>query len=148
MSHAIVNQAAFCLEDNKAMCRATFDCYCEVIHEPEFDPLTQRWSHETEGGGYDDDTGEHTRCVQEGHYSYGSCNVTHWINAELPDTWRSNEEYPGWWNHYGIDLPDGPIFFEWMEEWIEWDYSRATPALGRFIARYHVAAWAEALGLD
>lgn len=146
MTHAIVRGAAFCLEDNKALCRATFDCSCEVYYEPEFDLLTLRWSHETEGSDYDDDTGERPRCIQVNHYKTG-CNVTNWINAELPDTWRSNEEYPGWWN-YDLDLPNGVISHEWLEEWIEWDYAEATPALGRFIARYHVAVWAEAVGLD
>ena len=45
---------------------------------------------------------------------------------------------------------DGEITFEWVDEWVEWDYAQPmSPALGRYIGRSIVAKWAdERLGID
>lgn len=149
--HAVVAGNHVCDEPLDALCRQVWDCECEWFNGIEGPLPDGTWTHE---GGWDDDLDEpslHCSHLQTKPMSNGRwwCNVVEWITCQGPfDCWLAGEYYVGAWSHYDIDLPDGSIRYEWGDEWLEWDYDRATPELGRFIARYVVATWADDRGLE
>lgn len=140
MTHAVVNGHHRCFEPLDALCRQIWDCSCEWFWNTEKQP-DGTWTH----GSDDPDL-----ACRSHHQEPGKdwCNIVEWINTQGPtECWLTGGDYYGLWN-YDIDLPDGPIRYEWGDEWLDWDYIGMTPAMGRFIARWVVAAWAEAVGLD
>lgn len=156
MSHAIIDHQAECQEPLDAICRQVWDCDCEWFNGMDGPMPDGTWTHE---GGWDDDLDEptlhrsHLQTPVEGKRLW--CNIVEWIDCQgMWDCWTSAEMWGGsrvsdpFTREYPMDLPDGPIRYEWSDEWLDWDYVGATPALGAFIARQVVGRWAEALGLD
>jgi len=154
--HAVVNGRHECFEPIDALCRAVWGCGCEWFHVVEQMP-DGTWTHT--GRGWDEERDDEIVCRShlqppEGieRRSDGTkrlwCNVVEWIDCQGPwDCWISGDEYMGAWSHHDLEFPDGPIRYAWGDEWLEWDYDRATPELGRFIARYVVECWADDLGV-
>lgn len=148
--HAVVGGRHECNEPLDALCRQIWDCDCEWFNGVEGPLPDGTWTHES---GWDEETGEpalhrsHLQVPTPGKRVW--CNVVEWIDCQGPwDCWISGDEYIGAWSHHDLALPDGPIRFEWGDEWLEWDYVTATAGLGRFIARYVVAQWADDLGVE
>lgn len=149
--HAVIGGQHVCDEPLDALCRAVWDCQCEWYYDTQQQP-DGTWTHL--GQAWDDEIDDRATCrshLQTKPMSSGRCwcNVVEWIDCQgRMDSWLSGEEYPGVWSHLDLELPDGPIFFEWGDEWLSWDYAAATPELGRFIAQYVVQTWADDRGLE
>lgn len=143
--HAVIRGQHVCHEPLDSLCRAVWDCDCEwytvVDHLPD-----GTWTHH---GRWDDEADDYATCRSRLQDEPKWCNVVEWIDCQGPwDCWLSGDEYMGAWSSHDLDLPDGPIFFEWGDEWLSWDYATATPELGRFIAQYIVRTWADDHGLE
>lgn len=133
-----------CHEPASALCRQVWECDCEWLSGVEQNPETLRWEHYA----FDENDEE------VWHHSHHQdplrhCNLVEYIRMEgTTDMWRS--EHLGFGhNAFDIPLPDGEVYCEWVDEWVEWDYIGMPRSLGRYIGRSVVARWAdERLGID
>jgi hypothetical protein len=142
--HAIKDGRAVCLEPLDADCRAVWDCGCERFHGLEQQP-DGTWTHD---GRWDDELDDYAPCRSRLQAAPKWCNVVEWIECQgIFDCWDLGDEYSGAWSHYDVDLPDGPIAYEWGDEWLTWEYAD-TKVLGAFIGRYVVAQWADEMDLS